>query len=205
MTTPRKTVVVAVISAMAFGFSVAPAFAESNTGFASASIVNGQQIVSGANTLETQSLDALLQFATDGNAPHGYNVKAAIALATDEIGTSRYTGWDAPGECISSVFRWLAAGGVKPTGTGNPVDNYRGAIRLTPNYAKAGDVIQYEHLTYPTSWVTGVHTVLVTGVNSDGTLNIIESNVPYGSGLVREVKNWKPEPPAGFQAVVWRF
>lgn len=211
MPTPTKILVVSVVSAMTFTLVAAPAVAVPplTAQFSPAASVqpagSQQTLNANANSLETQALDSLLKFAEYGDAAHGFDVKAAIERAESEIGTSRPTGWDAPGECISSVFRWLGAGGVKPTNGGNPVDNYRGALRLTPNNAKAGDVIQYEHLTYPTSWVTGVHTVLVTGVNADGTLNIIESNVPYGSGLVSEVKNWTPEPPAGFQAVVWRF
>lgn len=192
---------------MTFTFSATPAFAE--TPRATDQFANvypgGQQLSVGDNDYETQALDELLEFAKDGDAPHGYNVEAAIALAKSEIGTSRPTGWNMPGECISSVVRWLEAGDVVKVGSRTPVENYIGAIRLTPNFAKPGDVIQYEHLEFPHSWVTGVHTVLVTGVNSDGTLDIIESNVPYGSGLVSERKGWTPAPPPGFQAVVWRF
>ena len=132
-------------------------------------------------------------------------MEAAIALAESEIGTSRPTGWDAPGECISSVHRWVTAGGANWTGSGNPVDNYRGATRLSIADAQPGDIVQYENIEFPTSWVSGVHTVLITERHDDGTFTIIESNNPAGSGLVSKNTKWTPEPPAGFQAVVWRF
>ena len=67
--------------------------------------------------------------------------------------------------------------------------NYTGATRLTTDYAQAGDIVQYENIDYPTSWVSGVHTLLIVGVNGDGTFDIVQSNVPGGSGLVTEVKN----------------
>ena len=90
-------------------------------------------------------------------------------------------------------------------GGGDPVTNYNGATRLPVSAALPGDIIQYEHLTSPSSWVSGVHTVLITGVNSDGTFSIIESNNPGGSGLVSKNESWVPAPPSGFQAVAWRF
>jgi len=209
--TPAKTLVVSIVSAVTFAFAAAPAVAlpateDSGTEFAAVQPASSSQTFNtGDNALETRSLDSLLSLTDVSAVSHGYDVQAAIAQAASEIGTSRATGWDQPGECISSVFRWLDAGGVVPHHGGNPVDNYRGALRLTINQAGPGDVVQYEHIDYPTSWVTGVHTLLITGVNGDGTFSIIESNVPYGSGLVTENKSWAPAPPAGFQAVVWRF
>lgn len=158
------------------------------------------------NSLETKSLDTLLQLSEFGNNPHNFNVEAAIAAARSEIGTSRATGWSAPGECIMSVIRWVeGAGGANWVGGGDPVSNYTGATRLTIDYAQPGDIVQYENIDYPTSWVSGVHTLLIVGVNGDGTFDIIQSNVPGGSGLVTEVTDWVPTPPSGFQAVVWRF
>ena len=97
---------------------------------------------------------------------------------------------------------------ILPDGFGflrNPVSNYTGATRLTIDYAQPGDIVQYENIDYPTSWVSGVHTLLIVGVNGDGTFDIVQSNIPGGSGLVTEVTDWVPAPPAGFQAVVWRF
>jgi hypothetical protein len=104
-----------------------------------------------------------------------------------------------------SAQRWIKAGGGAWTGSGNPVANYDGATRLTMENAEPGDIVQYEHIESPTSWVSGVHTVLITEVHDDGTFTIIESNNPGGSGLVKKNKSWTPEPPKGFQAVVWRF
>lgn len=139
------------------------------------------------------------------NSPHNFDVEATIAAATAEIGTSRATGWSQQGECIMSAQRWIRAGGGAWLGGGDPVTNYTGALRLSPADAEAGDVIQYEYLSSPSSWVSGIHTVLITGVNDDGTFKIIESNNPAGSGLVSANDSWVPAPPAGFQAVAWRF
>lgn len=65
---------------------------------------------------------------------------------------------------------------------GDPVSNYRNATRVTLEQVQPGDVIQYENIAFPTSWLTGVHTLLVAGVNDDGTLHIVESNNPGRSG-----------------------
>lgn len=210
MPTPAKALVVTIVSAVTFAFSAAPANAlsEPNESHAEAAIVpvSAQSLSANANTVETKSLDSLLALSDYAEFPHNYDVEAAIAAAKSEIGTSRRTGWGQPGECIMSVKRWVqGAGGAEWTGSGSPVANYIGALRLNLDLAKAGDIVQYEHIAYPNSWVSGVHTVLITGVNDDGTFEIIESNIPQGSGLVREVSNWTPEPPSGFQAVVWRF
>nr|WP_255499095.1 CHAP domain-containing protein [Leucobacter sp. cx-169] len=135
----------------------------------------------------------------------GFDVSAAVRAALSEVGSSRPTGWSQSGECIMSAQRWIRAGGGAWRGGGDPVSNYAGATRLDPSDAQPGDVIQYEYAASPTMWVTGVHTLLVVGVNDDGTLHIVESNNPFGSGLVTETASWEPDPPAGFQAVVWRF
>ncbi len=213
MRTPAKTLVVTLVSlvTMAFGIAPATALAPTTTPIYEVAAVQpttpaAQTISTGTNSIETKSLDVLLAQSEVGNAPHNFNVAAAIAAAKSEIGTSRPTGWSAPGECIMSVIRWVeGAGGAKWNGGGDPVSNYNGATRLTIASAQPGDIVQYENIDYPTSWVSGVHTLLITGVNGDGTFEIVQSNVPGGSGLVTEVKNWVPEPPAGFQAVVWRF
>lgn len=214
MQIPAKAAVIALISLVTLAFGIAPAQAVSqqpeHSEFAAVMpTVNPQSLQSlnaSHNALETRSLDTMLTMSEYGNAPHNFDVEAAIAQARSEIGTSRPTGWSAPGECIMSVIRWVeGAGGANWTGGGNPVDNYAGATRLTINEAMPGDIVQYEHLLYPTSWVSGVHTLLITEVHDNGTFTIIQSNVPGGSGLVTEVTDWVPEPPAGFQAVVWRF
>jgi hypothetical protein len=71
--------------------------------------------------------------------------------------------------------------------------------------AEKGDVIQYVSNATPDSYPTGVHTVMVYANNGDGTLWIVQSNAKYGSGLVTEVRQWKPAPPAGFTTYLWRF
>lgn len=136
---------------------------------------------------------------------HGFDVGAAVAAAEAELGTSRATGWNAPGECISSAKRWVHAGGGAWNGHTNPVANYVGAVQVPLSRAEAGDVVQYEYVASPTSWATGVHTMLITGRNDDGTFTIVQSNIPYGSGLVTKEESWLPKPPKGFRAVVWRF
>ncbi len=214
MRAPAKALVVTLVSLVTLAFGIAPATAlpeQTAPQFDEVAAVQpatqtSQSFSAGANSMETKSLDTLLQQSEYGNAPHSYNVEAAIAQARSEIGTSRPTGWSAPGECIMSVIRWVeGAGGANWVGGGDPVSNYTGATRLTMAYAQPGDIVQYESIDYPTSWVSGVHTLLVVGVNGDGTFDIVQSNIPGGSGLVTEVKDWVPAPPSGFQAVVWRF
>ncbi len=213
MRVPAKAFIVTLVSLVTLAFGVAPASALSpsaplyeDVAAVQPASPTAQTFTAETNSLETKSLDTLLQQSEFGKNPHSFNVEAAIAAARSEIGTSRPTGWSAPGECIMSVIRWVeGAGGAKWVGGGDPVSNYTGATRLTTDYAQAGDIVQYENIDYPTSWVSGVHTLLIVGVNGDGTFDIVQSNVPGGSGLVTEVKNWTPQPPAGFQAVVWRF
>lgn len=154
---------------------------------------------------EAEALTSPLDLAEEVTLPHNFDVAASIALAESEIGTSRATGWSAPGECIMSAQRWIRAGGGNWVGGGNPVTNYDTATRMTLADAAPGDIIQYENIESPTSWVTGVHTVMIVGVNTDGTFQIIESNNPGGSGLVSKNESWLPQPPSGFDAVVWRF
>ncbi|MBK0417571.1 lipase [Leucobacter sp. CSA1] len=210
---PAKTFIVTLVSAVTFAFGAAPATAAAPTedfspGSASVLPAPGisQTLNTTEDTLSTQALDSMMTPSSErASTPHNFDVEAAIALAESEIGTSRPTGWSQPGECIMSAQRWIRAGGGAWAGGGNPVSNYDGATRLTIADAQPGDIVQYEHLASPTSWVTGVHTLLITGVNDDGTFTIIESNNPGGSGLVSKDEAWTPKPPAGFQAVVWRF
>ncbi|CAL9463456.1 hypothetical protein SUDANB95_02670 [Actinosynnema sp. ALI-1.44] len=61
-----------------------------------------------------------------------------------ELGTSRPTGWDQPGECVKSVQRWVAAaGGSFPSG-GGVIGGYTaaGAAPVTLAQAVKGDVVQ---------------------------------------------------------------
>ncbi len=136
--------------------------------------------------------------------PHNYDVEASIALALSEVGTSRPTGWSQGGECIVSVGRWLEAGGAELAGV-DPRYNYNQFTEVPLDEVLPGDVIQYEYMSDPTAWASGVHTLLVVGLNDDGTFKIVESNNPRGSGLVSKNDSWTPNPPAGFRAVAWRF
>lgn len=212
MQVPAKAFIVTLVSAVTFAFGAVPAVAapapEDYSQVSAAVFPAGETAQSLNTTVETTSartLDTIDQAGDLETVPHGFDVDATIALAESEIGTSRPTGWNQPGECLVSAQRWILAGGGEWTGSGTPVNNYVGATRLTLADALPGDIIQYEHLTSPHSWVSGVHTVLVTGVNDDGTLQIIESNNPSRSGLVSKNEHWTANPPAGFQAVVWRF
>lgn len=208
-----KAFIVAAVALLTAAFGTSPALAADNSyNFADGAsyvpaALTGQSLVTTDESLITESLTALVDATAVDQAEltHGFDVEATIAAAKSEVGTSRPTGWSAPGECIMSAQRWILAGGGAWTGSGSPVNNYVGATRLPLSAALPGDIIQYEYIASPHSWATGVHTVLVTGVNDDGTLDIIQSNSPGGSGLVTEVKSFTVEPPAGFQAVVWRF
>ncbi|WP_416444790.1 CHAP domain-containing protein [Leucobacter sp. HNU] len=200
MQTPAKAFIVTLVASVTFAIGAAPASAAPEpVDFAAAA---AEVVQPPAQTLRTQqenvsdrTLDTMLQMSDVANAPHGFDVEKTIAAAESEVDTSRPTGWSAPGECIMSAQRWILAGGGKWVGSGDPVANYAGATRLAVSDAQPGDVIQYENIASPTSWVTGVHTVLVTGVNKDGTFTIIQSNSPGGSGLVTKKEHWTPEPP----------
>lgn len=205
-----KAVIVAIIPAMTFAFGATPSAAAQELPVLSHTVTTASVSPEAQSLLTNEALDdlALTTLTTSqefANIPHSFDVAATIALAESEVGTSRATGWNQPGECIVSAKRWIDAGGGAWTGGGDPVSSYAGAVRLTIADAQPGDIVQYEHLTYPTSWVVGVHTVLITGVNDDGTFSIVESNNPGGSGLVSKNERWSPAPPSGFQAVVWRF
>jgi len=210
---PAKAFIVTLVSLVTLAFGIAPATAmpEDLSLYEGVAAVQpatpaAQKFSTSENSLESKSLDTLMKMSEFGNNPHNFNVEAAIAAARSEIGTSRATGWSAPGECIVSVIRWVrGAGGANWIGGSDPVSAYTGATRLTIEYAQPGDIVQYESIDYPTSWASGVHTLLIAGVNGDGTFDIVQSNVPGGSGLVTEVKDWSPQPPSGFQTVVWRF
>lgn len=210
-----KPAIVALVSALTFSLGVAPASATSLvidyavlTAPASsepAQITPTQTLNASTNSIESQTLDVLTAMSDPSNVPHGFDVDATIALAESEVGTSRATGWSQPGECIMSARRWVVAGGGAWVGRGDPVSNYVGATRLTMADAQPGDIVQYENIAFPTSFVSGVHTLLITEVHGDGTFTIIESNNPGGSGLVSKNESWTPAPPPGFAAVVWRF
>lgn len=201
---------VALVASLTFAFGAVPAFAadSSDDVFAASTLTADapqQSLNTDESAVPSAQISSVLTMSEAQNSPHGFDVEASIAAAAAEIGTSRATGWSQPGECIMSAQRWILAGGGAWTGSGDPVSNYTGALRLSVADAEPGDIIQYEYVSSPTSWVSGIHTVLVTGVNDDGTFQIIESNNPAGSGLVTANTSWVPAPPAGFQAIAWRF
>lgn len=205
-----KAAIVGFVACITFAFGTAPSYAETPiTDFSAAAAqpVSGttQTLATTENALAGVPVDAILAMEEIANVPSGFDVAASIALAEEEIGTSRATGWSQPGECIMSAQRWIRAGGGAWTGGGDPVTNYNNATRMTLATAAPGDIIQYEFMASPSSWVTGVHTVMITEVNTDGTFTIIQSNSPGGSGLVTKEENWVPQLPAGFEAAVWRF
>lgn len=50
--------------------------------------------------------------AKPGNGGVTSGKQAAINAALADVGNSYATGWNQPGECLVSVRRWLAAGGI---------------------------------------------------------------------------------------------
>lgn len=205
-----KALVVGLVASITFAFGTAPSYAEPpavDFSAAASQPTTGitQSLATTGNPLVGTPIDSILAMEEVAQVPSGFDVAASIALAEEEVGTSRPTGWSQPGECIMSAQRWIRAGGGAWTGGGDPVTNYNNATRMTLATAAPGDIIQYEFMSSPSSWVTGVHTVMITEVNDDGTFTIIQSNSPGGSGLVSKEENWVPQPPAGFEASVWRF
>lgn len=141
------------------------------------------------------------------NGPQtGMSVKAALSLALSEVGSSRPTGYNMPGECIVSVRRWLSAGGGNFAG-GGVVSGYVSspALLVTDGSLRPGDVIQYTNTGNPEMFAGGVHTYMVSNVHGDGTHDVVESNNPGGSGLVGYRQHAVAEPPPGWHARVWRF
>ncbi|MHA3683394.1 CHAP domain-containing protein [Leucobacter sp. HY1910] len=205
-----KALVVGFVASITFAFGTAPSYAEVPvTDFSSSAALPAaavaQSLATDGDALAGVAIDSVLAIEEVAEVPSGFDVAASIALAEEEVGTSRPTGWSQPGECIMSAQRWIRAGGGAWTGGGDPVTNYNNATRMTLATAAPGDIIQYEFMASPSSWVTGVHTVMITEVNGDGTFTIIQSNSPGGSGLVSKEENWVPQAPAGFEAAVWRF
>lgn len=202
---------ITLIAAVTFALGAAPAaaepFIEAPAAAATSPLgtVNEQSLTTQPSAHPTEQIQSVLTFSDTSYASANFDVEATIAAAMSEVGTSRATGWSQPGECLMSARRWIHAGGGAWKGGGDPVTNYVGALRLGVGDAQAGDIVQYEYLSSPSSWVSGIHTVLITGVNGDGTFSIVESNNPAGSGLVTATESWVPKPPPGFQAVIWRF
>lgn len=208
---PAKPFIVSLVTLMTFAYGAVPATATPASDHVFAEVpavpvpVEPQSLSTITSTVTPAAISSVLENTELSGPKHGFDVDVTIAAALSEVGTSRATGWGQPGECLPSVQRWVRAGGGNWIGGGNPVSNYVGATRVTLAEVEPGDVIQYEYITSPTSWVTGVHTILIIGVNDDGTFSIVESNNPAGSGYVSANTSWTPKPPPGFEAAVWRF
>ena len=157
---------------------------------------------------------ALLFLLAAGNASAAQNFDQARAadVGVSENGTSRPTGWDQPGECIKSVQRWITGAGGRMAGGGaysayvnSPADLIATGSAAVAAQAVKGDVIQYTYNPNRNTYANGVHTVMVVANNGNGTLRIVQSNAPAGSGRVSVVDGWRPAPPANFTAYLWRF
>jgi len=92
---------------------------------------------------------------------------AECALA--ELGTTRPTGWDQPGECIKSAQRWVAeAGGY--FGPGGVISGYTnsGAIQVSASQATKGDIVQWTNGN-DNDW-SHPHTVCIVQNHGNGVM-----------------------------------
>ncbi|SFH74277.1 hypothetical protein SAMN04489731_106124 [Amycolatopsis regifaucium] len=123
-----------------------------------------------------------------------------------ELGTSRPTGWNQPGECVKSVQRWVAAAGGY-FGGGGVISGYdnSGAQEVSLGSAVKGDVIQYTNANGNDQDWSHAHTMVVITNHGNGRFDIVQSNSPAGSGLVTRADNMIPTPAAGWVSRVWRF
>ncbi len=137
------------------------------------------------------------------------DVNVTLQAALSEVGHSFATGWSAPGECIMAVKRWLAAAGVTNNGGGSgPYGLYPGAaVLVTDGSLRPGDVVQLTNIVNPNSWGDGVHTYMILRVHDNGRFDLIQSNVPYGSGLVtvKTDMDLSAYVKPGWRPLVWRF
>ena len=124
-----------------------------------------------------------------------------------ELGTTRPTGWDQPGECIKSVQRWVAeAGGY--FGYGGVISGYTnsGAVQISATEATKGDVCQWTNGN-DSDW-SHPHTVCIVQNYGNGRYWIVQSNWE-APGRVSENRNWDPNPEdygrAGYFPTFWRF
>ncbi len=95
MRAPAKAFIVTLVSLVTLAFGIAPATALPEATLAQFETVAAAQVPAPAkqnfsasnNSLETKSLDVLLKQSEYGNAPHSFDVQAAIAQARSEICT----------------------------------------------------------------------------------------------------------------------
>lgn len=142
--------------------------------------------------------------APQATAAQNFDNARVADFGLAEVGTSRATGWNQPGECIKSAQRWVANAGGR-FGGGGTISGYvnSGATEVPLGQAVKGDVIQYSNANN-NDW-TYAHTVVVVKNLGNGRFDIVQSNVPLGSGLVSRNTNWVPSPHAGWTARAWRF
>lgn len=146
--------------------------------------------------------------ANSASATQNFNNARVADAAIAEVGSSRPTGWNQPGECIKSAQRWVAAAGGY-FGGGGVVSGYvnSGAAEIPLDSTTKGDVIQYTNgnPAYADSDWSYSHTVVVVTNFGNGSFDIVQSNVPLGSGKVTRNTNWRPAPASGWVARAWRF
>ena len=138
-----------------------------------------------------------------------FNNESIADAGLAEVGLTCGTGSGAPGECVMAVMRWAAKAGGAWDNTGRPDTLYSasGATSVSnpAQDATKGDIVQYVSNTNPGGWVTGVHTYVIVNNHHDGSYDIVQSNVPSGSGHVTSVTGARISPPSGFHAEVWRM
>jgi hypothetical protein len=154
----------------------------------------------------------LLLLPGTARAAQNFDQGRAADIGVSENGTHNPTGFNQPGECIMSVMRWITGAGGHMAGGGpysayvnSPADLVATGAGAVVAQAAKGDVIQYTYNPSRDSYANGVHTVMVVANNGNGTLRIVQSNAPAGSGLVSVVDNWRPAAPANFTPYLWRF
>lgn len=93
-------------------------------------------------------------------------------------------GWNQPGQCMVAVQNWVnAAGGhFVGAGSGGPLDAYANshAQSVPLSEVQPGDVLQRVSTADPGSW-NSVHTVLVTAVHPNGSVDYIQTNAENAS------------------------
>ncbi|MBB5858147.1 hypothetical protein ACFQ05_21245 [Amycolatopsis umgeniensis] len=144
--------------------------------------------------------------ANPAHAVQPFNNAGVADAGLAELGTSRPTGWNQPGECIKSVQRWVAAAGGS-FGGGGVVSGYAnsGAQEVSLQSAVKGDVIQYTNANGNDQDWSHAHTMVVIANHGNGRFDVVQSNSPPGTGLVTRADNAIPAPATGWVARAWRF
>ncbi len=125
------------------------------------------------------------------DGPHEFSQAKLVNIATGDNGLTQPatvdgSTWNAPGQCILWVDRWLDRAGLPgglPGGT-TPFEQFESlnALRVEEQQLRPGDVFQR---AVPNGWSSNPHTAIVQSYDeSTGTVTLIEGNVPAGSGQV---------------------